>query len=265
MTFDKVAIVGLGNMGKKMVEVFAKRGMEVHGWNRSEGKRKEVESLQLANVTVYADLNACVLSSDLIIMNVLGDEDLATANKLIKSIPETSWKDKVMVQYTSQEPLSINDQEKMMFPMGAIVIGGAMLADPSHIGTDHALFLISANDANVSKMEEVKPVLEKLGSVMAFRGDAGYASLLDIGLIETLFFGLAGHELGFKLIQKYGASEEIQQAYAEIVDKTALVIAAGSLSATSQAFLNGNDWVAQGKVFNAGPQWLRPLRCTWSS
>lgn len=97
MTFDKIAILGLGNMGKKMVQVFAEKGYEVHGWNRSERRRKEVENLQLAKVLVHADLDACVQSANLIIMNVIGDEDLATANRLIKSIPEASWKGKTLV------------------------------------------------------------------------------------------------------------------------------------------------------------------------
>ena len=81
--------------------MFAEKGYEIHAWNRSEWRRKEVENLQLAKVSVHADLSACVQNADLIIMNVVGDEDLATANRLIKSIPEASWKGKTLVQYTS--------------------------------------------------------------------------------------------------------------------------------------------------------------------
>ena len=52
-----------------------------------------------------------------------------------------------------------------MSGFGATLLGGAMLADPSHVGTDEALFLVSATDAKATKMQAAKPTLEALGSV----------------------------------------------------------------------------------------------------
>lgn len=80
----------------------------------------------------------------------------------------------------------------------------------------------------------------------------GYASLVDLGMIQTICFGLAGHELTFKLMQKYGASRELMDAYVDVTEKITPIVGASAISATSKAFLNNNDWERQGKVFNAG-------------
>ena len=52
-----------------------------------------------------------------------------------------------------------------MSGFGATLLGGAMLADPSLVGTEEALFLISSADAKTAEMEAAKPTLEALGSV----------------------------------------------------------------------------------------------------
>ena len=80
----------------------------------------------------------------------------------------------------------------------------------------------------------------------------GYASLVDFGVVQTLSFGLAGHELTLKLMQKYGASLELMEAYADVTEKITPAIAASAISVTSKAFLNSNDWEGQGKVCGTG-------------
>ena len=52
-----------------------------------------------------------------------------------------------------------------MSGFGATLLGGAMLADPSQIGTEEALSLISSPDTKAAEMQAAKPTLEALGDV----------------------------------------------------------------------------------------------------
>ena len=82
-TANDIVILGLGNMGKALVQCYSKKGYQVHAWNRGEKNRKAVEALVLDNVKVYSDLKSAVEAAELIIMSVIGDKDLATATKII--------------------------------------------------------------------------------------------------------------------------------------------------------------------------------------
>ena len=53
---QEVSVLGLGVMGKALVQCFSSKGYSVHAWNRGEAKRKEIRDLNLSGVTVYEDM-----------------------------------------------------------------------------------------------------------------------------------------------------------------------------------------------------------------
>ena len=147
--------------------------------------------------------------------------------------------------------MAIKDQEKIMASYGAKLIGGAMLAWPSNIGTEESLFLVSASDTEgaLAAMEKAIPALEQLGSVISFKGDIGLASLVDIAFVQTLFFGLAGHEMAHLLMEQYGATHDLQRQYLEICKKLMPFSSVTMYEVATNAILT-KEYAKMGEVFN---------------
>ena len=59
----RVTVMGLGIMGRAVVQCFARQGYHVHAWNRGKTNRDLVKAMNLGNVTVYEDSTEAVLQS----------------------------------------------------------------------------------------------------------------------------------------------------------------------------------------------------------
>jgi 3-hydroxyisobutyrate dehydrogenase-like beta-hydroxyacid dehydrogenase len=148
-------------------------------------------------------------------MVVVADRKLQAATSIIESIPKESWKDKTLIQYSTHEPTSILAQEKLMNELGARVVGGAIVAVPHLVCSSTGSYLVSSTHDDL--LEETMPVLEELGRVTTYPGNVGYAALAYLGLIQSLQFGLAGHELSLLLMKRYGAPRKLVEQYLELV------------------------------------------------
>jgi len=219
---NSITLLGLGIMGRAIARSFSNKGYTVHAWNRGKPNRDRTQVMNLANVILYNDPNEAVKQSSLILMTVLADEMLATAESVINSIDSKTWKGKTLVQFTSHEPFAIKAQEKLMDALQANLIGGAMMAVPATVGTEAGIFLVSAKDPFL--VEKHLTALKVLGTVVSFEGDIGLASLADIGLLQTLQFGLAGNELSCYMFERYGVDQAFKDTYVELLPKTTLPI-----------------------------------------
>ena len=123
---------------------------------------------------------------------------------MITSIPKTSWENKTLVQYATQEPTSILEQKKSMESLEAKVIGGAIVAVPHIICSNTGSYMMSSTKDEM--LEKSLPALRGLGQVVNYPGNVSYAALDYLELIRTLQFGLAGHELSLLLIKHYNGA-----------------------------------------------------------
>ena len=242
-----IALLGLGIMGREVAKCYNNRGYRVHAWNRGKANRDLTNAMNLDNVIIYDDPSEAVTQSDnLVLMMVLADEMLATAESVIKSI--TTWKGKTLVQFTSHEPFAIKAQEKLVASLQANLIGGAMMAVPTTVGTDEGIFLVSSRDPALIKKN--LPALGVLGTVVPFEGDAALASLADIGLLQGLQFGLAGNELSCLIFQRYGVDQKFKDTYVELISKTTVPIFE-TLSKEASNAVFGNNYKDQAKTYTA--------------
>jgi len=205
-----VGVVGLGQMGQSIVQCYNQHGYQVHAWNRGEARRQQVQDLGLKNVQVHDELEQVLASTDLVIMAIMGGVDLRNAQELIQSIPAKFWKGKTLMQYSAHEPLSAKNHEKLLHSLGANLIAGAMMAEPQDVCGEGRFFVASTNSA---KLEEFVPTLAKMGTVIKFEDDVGLASLADIGLLQSIYFGMSGLEMAFLLMERYGAPASFQEGF----------------------------------------------------
>ena len=165
-----------------------------------------VRDLNIDNLHVY-DKAEDAMNADLVIMTVVGDADLEAATEVVKSIPKDRWQGKTLVQYSSHEPLSIKDHEKLLALYGVSLVGGAMFAVPETVCSDEGVYFVGASEQ--STIDKVSPLLEELGPIIPFVGDVGLASLADIVLLLSLFFGAVGMELGYYLMEIYDGADDV--------------------------------------------------------
>jgi 3-hydroxyisobutyrate dehydrogenase-like beta-hydroxyacid dehydrogenase len=246
-----ITLLGLGIMGRAVAKCYNDKGYRVHAWNRSKAKRDLTKAMNLENVIIYDDPSEAVQQSDsnLVLMMVLADEMLATAESVIASIaPTTAWKGKTLVQFTSHEPFAIKAQEKLIMSLHANLIGGAMMAVPTTVGTNEGIFLVSSRDPTLVK--NILPALEVLGTVVPFEGDTALASLADIGLLQGLQFGLAGNELSCLIFQRYGVDQNFKDTYVELIPKTTVPIFE-TLSQEASKAVFSNNYDDQAKTYTA--------------
>lgn len=242
-----ITLLGLGIMGRAIAQCYSNKGYHVHAWNRGQANRDLVQAMSLKNVVVYDDPTEAVMQSDLILMMVLADEMLATATSVIESVDQETWKDKTLVQFTSHEPFAIKAQEKLMTTtLQANLIGGAMMAVPTTVGSEAGIFLVSSKDPCLVATH--LPALQALGTVVSFEGDVGLASLADIGLLQALQFGLAGNELSCLIFERYGVDQAFKDTYMELIPKTTLPIME-HLSHLSCEAVFGNNYEEQAKTY----------------
>ena len=209
-----VGVVGLGQMGQSIVQCYDQQGYQVHAWNRGEARRQQVKDLGLQNVQVHDELEEVLASTDLVIMAIWGGVDLQNAQELIQSIPAKSWKGKTLMQYSAHDPLSAKKHEKFLHSLGANLIAGSMMAEPREVCGKGGMFFVASTDS--AKLKEFAPTLAKMGPLTEFEGDVGLASLADIGLLQSVYFGISGLEMAFLLMQQYGAPASFQEKFFEL-------------------------------------------------
>jgi len=213
-----VTVLGLGMMGKAMSECFASRGYQVHAWNRGEAKRTAMRDAAVDGVTVYDDARQAVEASDTVVVMFASEPNLKSVRDFVESLPDTVWKKdgKALVNFASQEPYAAKELEKLLESLGVEHVGGAMIAVPETICTEGSVVLTSAPDRSQQALERVTPTLQALGRLETFEGDVGYGSLVDIALIQTLFFGMTGYELSLLFLEKYGVPQSIIDRFVDL-------------------------------------------------
>lgn len=249
-----ITVLGLGGMGQAVAKCFASKGYQVHAWNRGEENRDKVRGV--ANITVHDDLQDAVEASDLIAMIVVADRNLKAATSIIESISKESWKNKTLIQYSTHEPTSILAQEKLMESLGAKLIGGAIVAVPHIVCSSKGSYLVSSTDDEL--VEETLPVLDTLGPVTVYDGNVGYAALAYLGLIQSLQFGLAGHELSLLLMKRYGAPRKLVEQYLELVQTSIPTYFIRFSGLATKAVLE-NDYQSLSKTFLPSDAYLEIL------
>lgn len=231
-----VTILGLGSMGMAIVKCLAsKSSMIIHAWNRGDEKRQQLQSLAYHNVHVHDNINNAIQSSNIIVTMI--DDWNGTTNMMYESMNDMSnssnndlvWsttssgnndmihKFKTLVLFSTYTPHDIKTFQRLVERF-VHVWGGAIVGVPQTIGTPLAFILSSSSsddDHNITSSSSANQntmiinMLNQLGTHVHFEGDIGLASLANIALIQTITFGIAGHELVQLLLQQYNHTNGI--------------------------------------------------------
>lgn len=179
---NRVAVIGLGTMGKALAQTFLKAGLQVTVWNRSMDKAEELISQgAISSVTVSEALAnssivvVCLLNYD-VVQQVLGPESQA-------------WSGKTIVNLTNGTPEQARTTAAWITAAGAYYLDGGIMAVPPMIGQPEALILYSGSSV---AFEEGKSVLHLLGTSQYLGAEPGLAALYDLSLLSAMYGMLGG-------------------------------------------------------------------------
>ncbi|GAB0107513.1 NAD(P)-binding domain-containing protein [Nocardia sp. JMUB6875] len=204
-----VTVLGLGAMGKALVQAFLKGGVATTVWNRTPGKDGE---LVAAGAVSAATVGDAVRGGELVVAVLL---DHASVHETLDPIA-AELKGKQLLNLTSTSPEQSRELARWAAGHGIEFLDGGIMAVPSMIGAEGSSMLYSGSRAI---FDTHRPTLELLGSAEFFGADAGLAALTDFALLTAMYSMFGGFFQGTALVGSAGvtASEFAPRAAAYMV------------------------------------------------
>jgi 3-hydroxyisobutyrate dehydrogenase-like beta-hydroxyacid dehydrogenase len=140
----RIAVIGLGNMGRALAKALASGGREVAGWNRTAR-----EAADLPGVTLHRDLAAAVRNAELLLLVSLSYD--TTRETLQPIAPRLAGK--TLVTFCSGLPREAEAFGAWAADQGARAADVAVMGYPSDVGTERLLFLHAGDPALVSELQ----------------------------------------------------------------------------------------------------------------
>ncbi|WP_257670422.1 NAD(P)-dependent oxidoreductase [Parapedobacter tibetensis] len=195
----KVSVLGLGQMGRKLVQLYVDAGYEVTVWNRTKSKALDLENVKIADHAAEA-----IASSTLIIICVYDNK--GTFGILESLADQQILAHKTIVNLTTGSPKEAGEIEKIISAHGGHYINGAIQAAPDQMGLENTTILLSGNK---NAYQQHKGALDILGGNLKHLSEkAAASSAMDLATLTWLYGSYIGLIYGVKLSQWYGLNLE---------------------------------------------------------
>jgi 3-hydroxyisobutyrate dehydrogenase-like beta-hydroxyacid dehydrogenase len=201
-----VTVLGLGSMGRTLARALLTAGHPTTVWNRTPGR---ADALVADGAALAPTARDAVAASPLVIVCVL-DHD--AAHTLLDPLAET-LRGRAVVNLTSATPERARESATWADDRGLDYLSGAIMVPTPLIGTDDALVLYSGSrhvfDDHRGSLAAIAADSDYLG------GDAGLASLYDLGMLDLFFAGMTGFLHAAALVGADGVDAKTFLPYAE--------------------------------------------------
>uniref|UniRef100_A0A6S8CIP4 6-phosphogluconate dehydrogenase NADP-binding domain-containing protein n=1 Tax=Aureoumbra lagunensis TaxID=44058 RepID=A0A6S8CIP4_9STRA len=206
-------------MGQALAKCLAGAGTPVTIWNRSIKKLDALRDMD--KIIVEADIKKAVAASNVVIMNVVGDSGMSTANKVLEAAG--SVEKKTLIQWSTHHPFAAKTQQSIAQDLGWQYTAGAMLTDPPNMCQDGAFFYVSGQEEYVTPLISH---LSPLGKILNVGTDIGLGSLIDIAMLQTGFYGIDGFLMSMAAVRKYFLKEklssEVETSFIKLIQEQAV-------------------------------------------
>ena len=216
-----VTVIGLGSMGRALAGAFLAAGHQTTVWNRTPGKADE---LATGGAVAAPDAAAAISASRLVVVCVV-DSDAVYA--VLEPVRE-SLRGRVLVNLTSTTPEQARATAAWAAQHGIEYLHGAIMVPTPMIGDADALVLYSGSHHAFDQYEASLAAIAGDGTYLG--GDAGLASVYDVGMLDIFFTGMTGFLHAAALVGADGISASTFLPYAqrigELVQQTMVELAA---------------------------------------
>lgn len=194
MESKKISVIGLGQMGRKIAQLYLDAGFEVTVWNRTKGKAKD-----LNNIILVDDVSEAIKRSPISIICVYDNNGTL---EILQSIKDKSiLLNKTIVNFTTGSPKEAAEIETIVISQTGKYINGAIQVAPDQMGLENTTVLLAGNQ-NVYGQN--KAILDVLGGNLKYLSETPSASsAMDLATLTLLYGSYIGLIYAVKLCQEY--------------------------------------------------------------
>jgi 3-hydroxyisobutyrate dehydrogenase-like beta-hydroxyacid dehydrogenase len=179
---NRVAVIGLGNMGSALAERLLATGHTVSVWNRTEAKCGPLAGF---GAVVASTLAEAVNASRTIVICVL---DIDAVKSILASDGVAEALDgKTVIQLSALEPEQSREQNEWMHQHRVRYLDGGILAFPADVRQGTARIAYSGSK---SAFEDANTILESFGENPVFIGEHVGMAPLAAMLVYAQYYGI---------------------------------------------------------------------------
>lgn len=195
----KISMIGLGQMGKKIAEMFIGKEYDVTVWNRTAVKASELNASSIAK-----DVEEALASSSVSIICVL---DNTAVTEILMSIPnKAKFAGKTIINFTTGTTEEVKKLESWLGGLGATYLNGAIQVAPDQMGLPDTTILTAGNKKAFDSCKEIMAVL---GGNVKFLGEHASASpAMDLATLSWVYASFVGMIYGVALCESEGIKLE---------------------------------------------------------
>lgn len=158
----KVTIIGLGQMGKKLAQIWSAEGYEVTVWNRSPEKAQDLNVHRVAS-----DVTEAISANDVIAICVL---DNSIVFDLLDRAGSIALAGRTIINFTTGSPGEVKNLETSLAAAGAYYLNGAIQVAPEQMAMSDTTILMAGSK---NAFEQHRTLLDKLGGNIKYLGEKG--------------------------------------------------------------------------------------------
>ena len=202
---EKISVIGLGQMGKRIAEILVQNNYDVTVWNRTAGKanvKRSKVSEQVEHAIAQSKISIICVLDNAAVMEILND----VKDKKV-------FDNKVILNFTTGSPAEVKELELWLKDVGTAYVNGAIQVAPNQMGLPDTTILIGGKREAFKLCE---PILSVLGGNVKFLGEHASASpAMDMATLSWVYGSCIGLFYGAALCQKEGINLEVYRAIVE--------------------------------------------------
>jgi 3-hydroxyisobutyrate dehydrogenase-like beta-hydroxyacid dehydrogenase len=195
-----VSVIGLGQMGSKLVELLRANGRTVTVWNRSGAKADKLR----AEGVVVAQTAAEAMAASPVALVILADVD--AVGEVLWCVTE-GLDGCIMINLGTTGPEMARAFSSRIGEAGGTYLDGAIQAAPSQMGEASTPILLSGNR---KAFEAAEPVLRLLAGNLVYLGEAqDAAAFMDLATLSYVYGAYAGFLHGVRIAEANGVDAAV--------------------------------------------------------
>lgn len=210
MRDERVAVLGLGNMGTALARTLLGAGCEVGVWNRTSTK---AEALRAEGAIVAESPATAVAESDLVIVC------LAEHSMTIPVLESADLAGRCVVQLTAGAPADSMALASWVSARDALFVEGQIMVYPEAIGTDSSRVIYAGSEA---ALHRARLIMEVLGGPIRLGERVGAVSGLAVAARTSYLVASVAAVLSVEIARAYGASVDALLDEVELLQGVAL-------------------------------------------
>jgi 3-hydroxyisobutyrate dehydrogenase-like beta-hydroxyacid dehydrogenase len=191
----KISVIGLGQMGKKIAEMFTQKEYDVTVWNRTEEKAKQMSTLKIAK-----SVEEAVAQSGVSIICI--HDNLAVKEILSSVSSQKVFSGKIIINFTSGSPEEAKKLESWLADLGATYLNGAIQVAPDQMGLPDTTILMGGDRTAFTSCKELLAVLG--GNIKYLGEHASTSPAMDMATLSWVYGSYVGLMYGVAFCKKEG-------------------------------------------------------------